>query len=347
MITDIFSRRYPNLDLQNLSNAFFVQLFNIYNDPHTGIKKTLLEKIQDYPYSTYADEHIRIIAQAQDKLCNELGHEDLDQPEYQSKDLGYNDYRILKKYVFDEGISAIEKLSLFEILFRDTETHLLNEVQFIEANVPKYEARSTEIKALSAEKKVKYHNDGEEKLSQCLPLLDKKKSALSIIQTEINQRLKLHNMPLAYHNGFFQLSADPVIEAHVASPFWALLSNSKYKNVETDILQAIDLYDTGGRDPAFYAAKALESMIKIICNEKNLITGKEKGAADFISHLNSKNNGQIIINHERDELLAMFRIRNTHGGHGLGNAEMPVLTDAQSLKYIHSVMIWVYSLSKR
>lgn len=64
-------------------------------------------------------------------------------------------YRILKKYVFDEGISAIEKLSLFEILFRDTETHLLNEVQFIEANVPKYEARSTEIKALSAEKKSK------------------------------------------------------------------------------------------------------------------------------------------------------------------------------------------------
>ena len=39
MITDIFSRRYPNLDLQNLSNAFFVQLFNIYNDPHTGIRK--------------------------------------------------------------------------------------------------------------------------------------------------------------------------------------------------------------------------------------------------------------------------------------------------------------------
>ena len=116
MITDIFSRRYPNLDLQNLSNAFFVQLFNIYNDPHTGIRKTLLEKIQDYPYSTYADEHIRIIAQAQDKLCNELGYEDLDQPEYQNKDLGYNDYRILKQYVFDKGISAIEKLSLFEIL---------------------------------------------------------------------------------------------------------------------------------------------------------------------------------------------------------------------------------------
>ena len=187
----------------------------------------------------------------------------------------------LKNMFLTNVYLLLRNLAFLKSSLGSTETHLLNEVQFIEANVPNYEARSTEIKALSAEKKVKYHNDGEEKLSQCLPLLDKKKSALSIIQTEINQRLKLHNMPLAYHNGFFQLSADPVIEAHVASPFWALVSNSKYKNVETDILQAIDLYDTGGRDPAFYAAKALESMIKIICNEKNLITGKEKRSGRF------------------------------------------------------------------
>jgi hypothetical protein len=249
--------------------------------------------------------------------------------------------------VFDESINPLEKLSFFEILFRDTEKHLLSEIEFLETEIPKYEARSAEIQELSKTKGVNYHNDGEEKLKKALPQLERKKLALQNMRMGIEQRLKLHKTELSYHNGHFQNSADPAIEQTIATPLWNLISNPKYKNVETDILEAIDRYDSGDRDPAFYAAKALESMIKIICDEKGYTTGNEKGAADYLSHLNSTKNGTIIINDEKEELLSMFRIRNTHGGHGAGSKPMPTLTNAQALRYIHSAMVWISNLAKR
>jgi hypothetical protein len=46
---------------------------------------------------------------------------------------------------------------------------------------------------------------------------------------------------------------------------------------------AFDLRDSQGRDPAFYAARALESTIKIISDDKQLTTGREKGAANYIT----------------------------------------------------------------
>lgn len=347
MITDIFLNRYTELSLAEVSNAYFVQLFNLYDDHHIGIHGALLDKIQDYPYSSFADEHIRIISQSQDKLCSELGYKDLDKPEYIDPDWGYRNYRIFKNYVFDTCICPLEKLSFFEILYRDTETHLLKEIDFLETAIPKYKTSAIEIKERCDVEGVKYHNTGQEKLKDARPQLEAKKIALKLLNTEINQRLKQHNISLTYHNGYFQKSTDSVIEQHIEAPFWDLISNSKYKNVELDMLQSIDIYDSGGRDSAFYAAKALESLIKIICDEKGFTTGDEKGAASYLSHLNSKENGAMIINDEKEELLSLFRIRNTHGGHGPGNSEMLSLTNVQTLRYINSVMVWICSLSKR
>ncbi len=88
-------------------------------------------------------------------------------------------------------------------------------------------------------------------------------------------------------------------------------------------------------------------MIKIICGNKNLSNGNEKGAADYINHLNSIKNGYIINNHEKEELLSMFRIRNSHGGHGAGAEEKMVFTSQQARRFIDSCMVWIYSLSKR
>lgn len=55
--------------------------------------------------------------------------------------------------------------------------------------------------------------------------------------------------------------------------------------MDHDIKEAIDLRDTHGRDPAFYAARALESTIKIISDEKGLSTAKERGAHNYIDNL--------------------------------------------------------------
>ncbi len=345
MITDTFMNRYSDIELK-LANTFFVQLFNLYDDPHVGIRPVLLDKIDDYKYSGFADEHIRIIAQSMDRLCNELGCKDLDKSEYKDPDWGYEDYRVIKNYVFDTSVNSVEKLSLLEILFRETEHHILREIQFLEEHIPEYEVRSEHIKERSAQRKSHFYNDGGEKLKKAKPQLAQKKEALHKIQDHINQRLKLHKLPLAYHNGFFQKSADPVIEQQVAQPFWALVSNPKYKNVETDMLEAVHRYDTGGRDPALYAAKALESMIKIVCSDKALITGNEKGAAAFLSHLAGSKSGPVLIKDEHEELLSMFRIRNDHG-HGPGTAPMPNLSSQQELRYVHSAMVWIHSLSKR
>jgi hypothetical protein len=275
-----------------------------------------------------------------------LGYEELDKPHYIKPDFGFSQYRVFKNYVFDESVSQLEKLSFFEILFRDTEEHLLKEIEFLETHIPKYEARSAEIKELSKTKGVNYHNDGEEKLKKALPQLESKKLALSKIQESINQRLKLHKSVLSYHNGYFQNSSNPVVEQHIATPFWSLVSDPKYKNVAADMLEALDRYDSGGRDPAFYAAKALESMINIICNEKGYTIGNEKGAGAYISHLNSAKNGAIVMNDEKEELLSMFRIRNAQG-HGAGSKPMPTLNSQQTLRYIHSAMVWVSNLAKR
>lgn len=346
MITDILLRRYPEIKLE-LDNSFFVQLFNIYDDYNTGIHRALLDKIESYPYSGYADEHIRMIDQAQKKLSNELGYRNLDKPEY--KDLpdtagGFDDYRIFKNYTFDASVDYLEKLSLFEVLFRDTEEHLKNEINFLEKQIPKYESQSSDIVERYKGKNV--YNEGEEKLKKAIPQLERKKEALKSLQSQINQRLRLNKLGISYHNGFFQKSEDSLVEQKILEPFWEIIADPKYKNVEMDILEALDRHDSGGRDPALYAAKALESMLKIVCDDKGLTTGNETGAGSYISHLNSSKNGTIIINDEKEELLSMFRIRNSHG-HGPGNDPMPTLTSQQTLRYIHSTMIWIHSLSKR
>jgi hypothetical protein len=252
MITDIFIQRYAEFNLEEVKNSFFVQLFNLYDDHDLGIHRTLLDRVDEYAYSSFADEHIRIIAQAQKKICSELGYQDLDKPqEYLQPDWRYNEYRIFKNHVFDESINPVEKLSLFEVLFRDTEQHLLNEIEFLKTHIPKYEERSLEIKQLSESKGVNYHNDGEEKLKKAKPQLEKKQQALTNLRTIINERLKQHGIPLSYHNGYFQQSTDPAVEKEIEEPFWELVSDPKYTNVEKDMLEALDRYDSNGRDPTF------------------------------------------------------------------------------------------------
>lgn len=348
MITDIFIKRNTEFDPREINSSFFVQLFNLYDDHDLGIHGALLDKFNEYAYSIFANEHIRIIAQTQKKICSELGYQSLDKPQrYLQPDWDYDAYRVFKNYVFDESINQTEKLSFFEVLFRDAEQHLLSEIDFLKTHIPKYEERSLEIKQLSKSKAVNYYNDGEEKLNKAKPQLEKKQQALTNLRITINKRLKQHGIPLSYHNGYFQQSTDPTIEKEVEEPFWKLVAESKYENVEKDMLEALDTYDSNGRDPAFYAAKALESMIKIVCKEKLLATGTEKLTAHYINHLNAKDDGPIIINDERTELEALLKIRNNLGAHGPGDEQMPELNDQQALRFIHSAMIWIYTLSKR
>lgn len=161
---------------------------------------------------------------------------------------------------------------------------------------------------------------------------------------ELNARFRQAGCNLHYHNGFIQVASDPMVAQEVETPFWQLVANPKWKNVDHDIKEAIDLRDTHGRDPAFYAARALESTIKIISDEKHLSTGKERGAHNYIDNLKS---GKLIEDWEADALKAFFtKVRNPLG-HGPGAGEMPSLNDHQTNWAIENCMTWVKSLVRR
>ena len=161
---------------------------------------------------------------------------------------------------------------------------------------------------------------------------------------ELNVRFRQAELDLHYHNGFIQRSSDPKVMREVEEPFWQLLADPKWANVDHDMKEAIDLRDTGGRDPALYAAKALESTIKIISDEKGFTTGHEKGAHNFIDSLRS---GRLIEVWETEALKAFFSSVRNPLGHGPGAQAMPNLTARQTNWAIENCMVWVKSLIRR
>jgi hypothetical protein len=122
---------------------------------------------------------------------------------------------------------------------------------------------------------------------------------------ELNTRFRQAGSKLNYHNGFIQRNDDDVSLQEIELPFWELLSIPLWKNVDTDMKEAIDRRDSGGRDPAFYAARALESAIKIISAERGWTHGKEKGAHNYIDNLRSQP-AAFIADWEADSLKAFF-----------------------------------------
>lgn len=164
---------------------------------------------------------------------------------------------------------------------------------------------------------------------------------------ELNARLRAAGLPFSYHSGFLQRSDDTAIEDRIARPFWNLLSDPKWKNVDVDIKEAMDRRDSRERDSALYALKALESVVKIISDQKGWTTGKEKGAANYIDNLVSSKNGRFIEVWESDQLKSLFRsLRNPHG-HGPGSSPQPNLPEYQESWTIESTMIWIKSLISR
>ena len=164
---------------------------------------------------------------------------------------------------------------------------------------------------------------------------------------ELNHRFVQAGFPLSYHNGFIQIKTDQLISKTIEQPFWLLVSGPEWKAVDTDMKYALDLRDTGGRDPAFYAARALESVIKIISSQSGRGTGKEKGAANYIDNLVRNEGGRFIEIWEMENLKGFFsKIRNPLG-HGPGEDEIVNLSDTQTDWAIEYCMCWIKSLIKR
>jgi hypothetical protein len=164
---------------------------------------------------------------------------------------------------------------------------------------------------------------------------------------ELNERLKRAGTSLNYHNGFIQVATDPLVEEQIERAFWAIVTDPLWKNVDIDMKEALDRRDANDRDPAFYAARALESTIKIISDQKGWTHGGEKGAYNYIDNLGSKKNGVFITAWEQVALKSFFTTIRNPLGHGPGSAEMPQLTSEQTNWAIETCMSWIKSLIQR
>lgn len=163
---------------------------------------------------------------------------------------------------------------------------------------------------------------------------------------ELNERFRRAKAPLTYHNGFIQFALDERIEKEIAKPFWDLVAGERWKNVDIDMKEALDRRDSNDKDPAFFAAKALESAIKIVSQEKGWTRGTESGPAQYVDNLMSKANGYLAV-WEGEMLKDYFRKVRNSIGHGPGSEPMPELTLPQTDWAIESAMSWVRTLVRR
>jgi hypothetical protein len=164
---------------------------------------------------------------------------------------------------------------------------------------------------------------------------------------ELNERFRRAEAPLTYHNGFVQVALDERIEQHVAKPFWDLVADPIWRNVDIDMKEALDRRDSNDKDPAIFAAKALESAIKIVSDAKGWTRGTETGAAQYVDNLVSKANGGYLAPWEGDMLKDYFRKVRNSLGHGPGSEPMPVLSLVQTDWAIEAAMSWVRTLVRR
>lgn len=164
---------------------------------------------------------------------------------------------------------------------------------------------------------------------------------------ELNERFRRARAPLTYHNGFIQVSLDEVVEQNIGKPFWEAVADPIWKNVDIDMKEALDRRDSNDKDPALFAAKALESAVKIVSDLNGWTRGTESGASNYIDNLASKANGPFLASWEAEMLRDYFRkVRNTLG-HGPGSEPMPVLTVAQTDWAIEVAMSWIRTIVRR
>lgn len=353
MLTDIFAERYANVPLwqefRDNDRRFIIQSFRIVAE-------------QLYPYYN-SDKKENPISKEKwtsihDKLSMELGLEELSEKAFlyntvwqgkTSQNVRFNTiYVVCKNFVcapFDGSIPVDrfmkERISFVEIAFRERHEDLIAANQKLERDLLKI---ATAPAPAVRRRGIRAPGDRASGLKAWNQRLNQ---AFTDAVNELNVRMKNAGYDLNYHNGFIQRTVDPVTEEHIEAPYWTLVSDPMWKNVDLDMKEAIDRRDSGSRDPALYAARALESTIKIISDEKGWTHGNERGAHNYIDNLGSNRAENFITGWESGLLKDFFTHVRNPLGHGPGNEEMPELSPDQTTWAIEFCMSWVKSLILR
>ena len=351
MLTDIFAYRYLDQPIWSQYTEFERRLLN----QSFGIVKDAL------PYYNFEGKVIEANAAKwkllHDRLARELGVQELSTRyyAYTSKNAIGQDFPVSGWFTWDhvcgQFVNAMysgqgdvdsfikERISFVELAIRlrgeeVAQANSLLEQTLIEANLrDKTPSRGFRLPG-SAVDGVKAQNAN-------------MNTTFALNVNELNERFRRARVPLTYHNGYIQVSMDERIEQNIAKPFWELVADPIWTNVDIDMKEALDQRDSNGKDPAIFAAKALESAIKIVSDKKGWTRGTEIGAAQYIDNLTSKANGSYLAVWEGDVLKDYFRKVRNSVGHGPGSAPMPQLTMHQTDWAIETAMSWVRSLVRR
>ncbi len=338
MLNDIFTDRYSSITLWNTftenDKKFLTQCFRIISE-------------QLFPYWSNGKENTvskRDWTSIHDNLCMELGLQELS-PHYFTYNTNFNGVSspVTSKFTIDNVCKNFVLMSYHNSYNADK--FIKDRISFIELA---FREKQKLIQSMS-QKNTEIHS-AYKQLTKFNNSLSQQKSPVekyNIAVLELNERLKRVKYPLNYHNGLIQISKDNLIEKEIKKAFWNLTAYPNWENVDIDMKKAIHLRDINGPDPAFYAAKALESTIKIVSDTKKWSHGKEKGAHNYIDNLVSKNNGQFINKWESEFLKSFFtNVRNPFG-HGAGSDTMPQLTTQQTDWAIETCMSWIKNLINR
>jgi hypothetical protein len=347
MITDIFLHRYRNLiiweKITETEKRFLVQAFRIVE-----------EQVSPYYYDGNPTEQSkRRWKKLHDELSMELGLQELYSKTFSYMGTNsmpqvhfYPDIDRCKKFVladYDPSITADrfmkERISFIELAFRLHGEELNKE----NIELPQKIQEALNPILSGGTRGIRLPGNREDGIKAWNR---SKNEAFRSSVEELNVRLRQADYQLNYHNGVVQISKDVLEQKEIETPFWHLVSLPNWKNVEVDMKEALDLRDNNGRDPSFYAARALESTIKIISEHKGWTHGKEKGAQNYLDNLAKKENN-FIDDWEKKSLEDFFRSIRNPFGHGPGSKKMPKLTSQQTDWAIGFCMLWIKSLIQR
>ncbi len=352
MLTDIFANRYTTVLLwksfEEKDRRFLVQAFRIVGE-------------QLYPYWTSDGKENKRTKEKwlsiHDKLSMELGLEELSNKTFlygstwkgkTSTQVGFKTMDVVcKDFVCatpDGSVSADqfmkERISFIEIAFRQR----ADDVEVANTKLLKDFRSPCTHRHPSPPGIIRLPGD---RIQGLKALNDRVNREFLNAVDELNTRIRQAGYDLNYHNGFIQRFTDPRVEEQIERAFWPLVADGTWKNVDVDMKEAIDSRDGGGRDPALYAARALESTIKIISDKKGWSKGSEKGAHNYIDNLGSKRAGQFIDVWEKGILKDFFTHVRNPLSHGPGSEEMPILDPQQTDWAIEFGMSWIKSLIRR
>ncbi|KJS36016.1 MAG: hypothetical protein VR74_14470 [Hyphomonas sp. BRH_c22] len=352
MITDIFSRRYKDVVIRS---QYFEEDRRFMNQAAVMVLDPLWMGQESDKPSDYTEQSLKPV---HDALAMELGRESLSDRWWFSKRTwngntttdshAYSLSKICRNFLtkLPDNLEAADshvkdRLSFIELAFQ----YRLRAIQRANLELP---ARITEAERADA---APHRGPGirlpGRRADGVRASNARMNETFANLVDELNQRIKLANYPLSFHNGMLQLALDDTVTAQVAKPFWALVSTPIWKNVDEQIKEAIDRRDRADRTAAFHAVCALESAIKIISDTKGWTTSKEKGASNYIDNLVSEKNGRFIDVWESEMLKSMFGDVRNPFAHGPGQGPMPKLSDDQTDWAIDTSMSWIKSLIRR